>query len=135
MQSYVLMLQTDADDIYITESALSEIGNTIPVQFIANLEEMEQHIASNGEPAVILLNDRGTINRGMQVLKKLKSETIYSHIPVVMLGEYTTQDYIKEIYKAGANTYIIKPSTVAATRKKIETFFNYWFDVAATQER
>ena len=135
MQSYVLMLQTDADDIYITESALSEIGNTIPVQFIANLEEMEQHIASNGEPAVILLNDRGTINRGMQVLKKLKSETIYSHIPVVMLGEYTTQDYIKEIYKAGANTYIIKPSTVAATKKKIETFFNYWFDVAATQER
>ena len=132
MQSYVLMLQTDVDDIYITESALSEIGNTIPVQFIANLEEMEQHIATNGEPAVILLNDRGTMNRGMQVLKKLKSDVAYAHIPVVMLGEYTTHDYIKEIYKAGANTYIIKPSTVAATKKKIETFFNYWFEVAAT---
>ena len=64
MQSYVLMLQTDDDDIFITESTLAEIGNTIPVQFISNLEEMEQHVAKNGEPAVILLNDRGTMNRG-----------------------------------------------------------------------
>ena len=132
MQSYVLMLQTDVDDIYITESTLSEIGNTIPVQFISTLEEMEQHVAKNGEPSVILLNDRGTLNRGLQVLKKLKTNSTYAHIPVVMLGEYTTSDYIKEIYKAGANTYIVKPSSVAATRKKIETFFRYWFEVAAT---
>ena len=132
MQSYVLMLQTDVDDIYITESTLSEIGNTIPVQFISDLEEMEQHIAKNGEPAVILLNDRGTMNRGLQVLKSLKTNAAYAHIPVVMLGEYTTSDYIREIYKAGANTYIVKPSTVAATKKKIETFFSYWFEVAAT---
>ena len=132
MQSYVLMLQTDVDDIYITEAALSEIGNTIPIQFIANLDEMEKHVDANGEPSVILLNDRGTLNRGMQVLKKLKTSEAYAHIPVVMLGEFTTNDYIKEIYKAGANTYIIKPSTVSATRKKIETFFSYWFEVAAT---
>ena len=132
MQSYVLMLQTDDDDIFITESTLAEIGNTIPVQFVSNLEEMEQHVAKNGEPAVILLNDRGTMNRGLQVLKKLKTNATYAHVPVVMLGEYTTNDYIKEIYKAGANTYIVKPSTVAATKKKIETFFRYWFEVAAT---
>ena len=86
MQSYVLMLQTDDDDIFITESTLAEIGNTIPVQFISNLEEMEQHVAKNGEPAVILLNDRGTMNRGLQVLKKLKTNATYAHVPVVMLN-------------------------------------------------
>ena len=132
MQSYVLMIQTDADDILITESALTEIGTGIPVKFIASLEEMEPVVATTGKPAVILLNDRGTLNRGIHLLKKIRSSESYTHIPIVILGEYTTEDYIHEIYRAGANTYIIKPSTVSETRKKIETFFTYWFEVAAT---
>jgi hypothetical protein len=42
----------------------------------------------------------------------------------------SANDYIKDWYKAGVNTFIVKPSSVAATRKKIKTFLEYWFDVA-----
>jgi hypothetical protein len=52
------------------------------------------------------------------------------HVPVVVLGEVSGDDHIKEWYRAGANTFIVKPSTVAATQKKIKTFFEYWFEVA-----
>jgi response regulator RpfG family c-di-GMP phosphodiesterase len=131
MQSYVLMVQTDEDDQYFTRSTLAEIGAEIPVAFINSLEEIEEKVANSGEPSVILLNDRGAVHKGNETLKKLKSHKDYAHIPVVMLGEVTTGDYIRECYRAGVNTYIIKPSTVAATRKKIETFFNYWFNVAS----
>ena len=130
MQPYVLMLQTDPDDRYITESTLDEISNNIPVQFISSLQEVDKTIAEFGQPVVILVNDQGSAQQGPTLVKKLKNNPLYSHIPVVILGEVTTSEYIQECYRAGANTFIIKPSTIVETRKKIATFFSYWFDVA-----
>lgn len=130
MHAYVLMLQTDADDIFITESVLSEIGNSIPVKFIADMQEMDEWIAVSGKPAVILLNDRGATHTDTEILKKIKSHSAYGHIPVIVLGEVSTGEYIRQCYLAGANTFITKPSSIAETRKKISTFFEYWFEVA-----
>jgi CheY-like chemotaxis protein len=132
MQSYVLMIQTDPDDQYITESALTEIGASIPVRFISSVAELGDTITSTGEPSVILLNDRGVFHNGAQVLKELKGDSSYRHIPVVILGEVSSADHIRQYYRNGANTFITKPSSVEGTRKKIETFFKYWFDVAET---
>jgi CheY-like chemotaxis protein len=132
MERYVLMLQTDMDDRYITESTMAEIGASIPVKFIAGLQDMKQAIEESGEPAVILLSDAGAVHRGTEILKQLKRDPSLAHIPVVMLGEISTDDYIRRCYLAGANTFIIKPSTVAGTKKKMETFFEYWFNVAET---
>lgn len=130
MQPYVLMIQTDPDDQYLTESALTEIGNTIPVKFIRDAGELATAVSEWGEPSVILLNDRGVLHKGRAVLEELKSDASYDYIPIVVLGEVSTPDYIRQCYRSGANTFITKPSTVSGTRKKIETFFNYWFDVA-----
>lgn len=130
MEHYVLMLQTDADDKYITESTLAEIGTTVPVQFLGSINELDSFIAAEGQPGVILINDQGAAHHGKKMVTQLKSHPAYGHIPVVILGEVTTEDYIRDCYKAGANTFITKPSTVAATKKKIQTFLEYWFDVA-----
>jgi len=127
---YVLMLQTDPDDRYITESTLSEISVTVPVYFLDGIHQLDNFIATHGDPGVILINDRGAAHLGRELLKQLKSDPVYNHIPVIILGEVTTPEYIRQCYRAGANTFIIKPSTLAATRKKIESFIQYWFEVA-----
>jgi len=91
---------------------------------------MEKFIAENGEPALILLNDRVTFTEREQLLPRLKANPAYSHIPVVVLGERSSPDYVKECYRAGASTFITKPSSVNTTKRKIEMFFSYWFEVA-----
>ena len=130
MESYALMIQADPDDQYLTESILSEIDNGIQVRFIRHYSEIGNLIDKYNEPAVILLNDLGPTHRGLDLLKQIKTDPLHAHIPVVMLGEISTDDYIRKSYLAGANTFITKPSTINATRKKIETFFEYWFNVA-----
>lgn len=131
MERYVAMIQTDEDDQYITESAMREIGSPVPVRYLHSIEDLEKLAGSEGEPAVILLNDAGATRRGNNWLTQLKRHDTYSHIPVVVLGEVSTEEYIRDYYRAGANTFITKPSSVAETKTKIETFFRYWFDVAA----
>ena len=130
MSAYVLMIQTDPDDMFITESTISEIGNEIAVKYVQDLEEMEKMIGQGELPHVILLNDRGPLHTGKELIKKLKANPIIGHLPVVVLGEVTSHDHIRSCYKLGASSYIIKPSSMAATRAKIEIFFNYWFNVA-----
>jgi CheY-like chemotaxis protein len=127
MKPYAIMMQTDADDKDITESILVEINNTIPVKFIANAGELGSVIDTEGQPTVILVNDSFTHTASEQ-LRQLKTDPAYNHIPVVVLGEMVTDEYIRQYYRAGANTYITKPSSIAGTRKKIEAFLKYWFD-------
>jgi DNA-binding NarL/FixJ family response regulator len=132
MEQYVLMLQADADDKDLTESMLNEIGSPIPIRFASGMGDFSLKKAEWGEPAVILMNDRGAAHKGNEVLKLIKSHIAYAHIPLVVLGEMSTPEYIRECYRAGANTFIVKPSSIAETKKKIEGFFKYWFEVADT---
>jgi response regulator RpfG family c-di-GMP phosphodiesterase len=132
MSAYAVMLQTDEDDKYITESALQEINTNVPVIFIASVDELKGVITNSGEPKVILVNDSFR-NTAREQLNQLKADPAYNHIPVVILGEIVAEEYIRQYYRLGASTYIIKPSTIAATKKKIDAFFRYWFDMAEKQ--
>lgn len=128
--NYVLMVQVDEDDKFITEESLREAGISTPVKFLSKIDDLENFIKLESMPSLILLNDRGAVHRGSKLLTGIRGNRNYAHIPIIMLGEVTTPDYIKECYAAGANSYIIKPSTVHATIKKIELFFRYWSEVA-----
>ena len=124
------MIRTDSDDRDLTESALSETGTDVRVKFISDLEELDSFVKKAGEQSLILLNDNDASHKGYDRLKQLKANPAYGHIPVVVLGELSTDDYVRQCYKAGANSFVVKPSTVADTNKKIAGFFNYWSQVA-----
>jgi DNA-binding response OmpR family regulator len=127
---YVIMVQTDEDDRFITESALKETGTNVDLKFVPGLDELDKMVSQSGLPALILLSDRGAISKAVELVIKIRRNFSYTHIPVIVLGEVTTEEYVKECYNAGANSYIIKPSSTAETKEKIETFFRYWFEVA-----
>ena len=129
-RSYAIMVQTDEDDRLITESAIKETGTDVALKFVPGLVEMEKIVSQSGLPSLILLSDRGAISKAVGLVKQLRSNKSYLHIPVIVLGEVTTEEYVRECYEAGANTYIVKPSSTAGTKYKIETFFRYWFEVA-----
>jgi CheY-like chemotaxis protein len=128
MSSYVLMLETDPDDRELTEATLAEMQFSVPVKFLSNIEELDLFTAEQ-TPSVILISDS---NRGLAVklVKQLKADPELNHIPVVVLGERSINSYVKDCYRAGANTFITKPSSLESTRKNIKTFFTYWFEVA-----
>ena len=127
---YVLMLESDPDDRYITEHTLSELGYNYPIKFLTHGKELMNHLSNEEKPFVILLDDNPYGGTGLEVLEKLKSNPEYRHIPVVMISEVATANHVAECYHKGANTVIKKPSTLEGTKEKIGTFFKYWFEVA-----
>jgi len=130
MFSYVLMLQADIDDKDIAESMYKELNMSFPVKYLEDIHQLDALASESGKPTLILLNENSAKDKGTQIVKKLKSNPSYSHIPIVVLGETSPASYVTEYYKAGANTFIVKPSTVELTKKKVDIFFKYWMEVA-----
>ena len=126
---YVLMLENDSDDRYITQSTINELALNIPVRYeywsVSLLKTLE-----NDKPGVILLAYNTSPEDGLEIVKQFRNDKNYSSIAVIVLIEQLPEELIKKYYLAGANTVIKKPSSVEQTSKKIKTFFDYWFGVA-----
>ena len=125
---YVLMLEDDADDRYITESTIRELGYSIPVRFLSYDRELITYLSQSEEPSLILLDYNPVM--GAETLRHLKNHPDFNHIPVVVLSEVASPNHVRQCYQLGANSFIKKPDTADTTKKKIETFFKYWFEVA-----
>ena len=126
------MLEEDLDDRQITESALLDLGFDIPVQYVSYSNELFDLLRSGERPSLILLDYNATPSPAVDILKELKGNINYCHIPTVVLGEGLPERFIKECYALGANSYITKPASNKATKDKIETFFKYWLNVVET---
>jgi CheY-like chemotaxis protein len=129
MNRFVLMLEGDGDDRYITEQTLSELDISVSMQFSSNSAEFFTFLSEERKPALILINYNSVPENGIQVLKRLKENPNYNDIPVVILSDSNLDKYRNECYRYGASSFIKKPDTAKATNQKIASFFNYWFNV------
>ena len=129
MNRFVLMLEGDGDDRYITEQTLSELDIHIAIKFLPDSVEFFNFLSLSDKPVLILIDYNSTPDNGIEVLKKLKSNSTYSDIPVVILSDSDHPKYKNECYQNGVSSFIKKPDTADATNKKIASFFNYWLNV------
>ena len=129
MNRFVLMLEGDGDDRYITQETLSGLDIPVRIKFTSNSTEFFNFLSLPDKPSLLLVDYNSNPDNGIEVLKKLKSSQDYCEIPVVVLSDSDHPRYKNECYRLGASSFIKKPSTIEATNKKITSFFNYWFNV------
>lgn len=129
---FVLMVEDDHDDRFITKTALNELNYDLQIRFLSNGPELFAALNKAEKPILIILDYNLTPETGIQLLQQLKSNDNYKHIPVVILTENTFPELVAECYSCGASSVIKKPDTNELTKSKIDTFFRYWLDVAQT---
>jgi len=126
----IFMLEDDKDEHYLTKQTMEEIGIDASIQFFSKARDLFHHLPTADSPSLILIDNNIAPEGGIEVLKQLKANDLYKTIPVVILSDNNLERYSKEAYLHGASSYIMKPLNMADTRKKIETFFKYWLEVA-----
>lgn len=127
---YVLMLENDQDDRYITQTTLRELGLNIPVRYEYYSPSLLDLIGENDRPSLVLLAYNTTPENGLVIVKEFKTHPGYAHIPVIVLTEELQNEWVRQYYRAGANSVVKKPNSVVLTREKVKAFFDYWFNVA-----
>ena len=129
----ILMLESDPDDRFLTSSVISEFPYQLKLAFVNYGEELFkflEHRRETGDafPSLILLSLTANTSDGLSVLKRLKSNPLYHHIPVIVLTGVKQTSVIKECYALGANSFIEKPSSAYDTNRKIASFLKYWLE-------
>ena len=80
----------------------------------------------NSYPKIILLDLRLPKVDGLEVLTKIKSDPHTRKIPVVVLTSSREDKDIKESYKLGANSFIVKPVNFDSFSEVVIHLGFYW---------
>lgn len=114
-------MKTKQVEILLVEDNLDDAELAIRVFKKNNLGSGLLHVMDGQEALDYLFNDENAIPKiilldlkmprvdGIQVLQRLKSDSIRRVIPVVMLTSSKEQRDIIETYNLGVNAYIVKP--------------------------
>jgi len=129
------LVEDNSDDIDLLMRALKKNGLGNQIHVARDGEEALKYLYSliniHAEltgviPKIILLDLKLPKIDGVEVLRRIKSDSKLSKIPVIAL---TSSDEVKDIeacYKLGVNSYIVKPVDFEKFTQTINTLGAYW---------
>jgi len=87
--------------------------------------ELEWRGDVNDKITLILLDLNLPKICGMDVIKYLKNDSVYCHIPVVVLSTSSDKKTIDEAYENGVDRFVTKPVSYDEFVEKLETLKEY----------
>jgi CheY-like chemotaxis protein len=130
----ILLVEDNPNDVELTLRALKKRNLANKVQVAGDGEEALDFIFGVGRYEgkgvnnlkVILLDLKLPKVSGLEVLQKLKADERTKGIPVVVLTSSHEDRDIKECYKLGVNSYVVKPVEFDAFAKTVVDLGFYW---------
>lgn len=126
----VLIVDDSDDDYEIIASCLLRAGVHNKLVHLRSGAELFEHLKVSPQAAMIMLDVNLPGLSGLSVLARIrKSETI-GLIPVVMLSTSDSPRDINLAHRNGANSYLVKPGSLAAFERLIAAFSSRWLKTA-----
>ena len=131
----ILLVEDNDTDVKITLRAFEKAKIKNNVFVVNDGQEALDFITHQGKytdgkkwprPDLILLDINMPKLSGFDVLKKLKQDSKYNFIPVVMLTSSKSDEDVLKSYQTGAVSFIQKPVSFEVFTKVVDGFNFYW---------
>ena len=125
----ILVVDDDSDDRFTIMNAFKEIQSErlcIPLEHGDQLMKYLASITPDNYPSVILLDLNMPFKDGREVLRELKKDSRYRHIPTVVLTTSASTKDKSTVYKLGANCFVSKPSKLHDFVNVIRSISHMW---------
>ena len=113
----ILLAEDNERDVELTLAALDEhnLANEVVVahdgaealDYLYARGKFSGH--ANGLPVVVLLDLKMPKVDGLEVLRQMRRDTEFKHVPVVMLTSSREEQDLVHSYELGVNAYVVKP--------------------------
>jgi CheY-like chemotaxis protein len=136
----VLYAEDDPDDRLLAEMAHRDSGSANPLVFVGDGEEALEYLRHTGRhlgrgtlprPGVVILDLNMPGIGGGETLSIIRADPLLRRIPVLILTTSTAEADIVMSYDAGANAYIVKPSSFGGLVYIFRALSTFWFDVSS----
>ena len=133
--STLLVVEDEANDRFLIERAVRKARILNPLQMVTNGEEAVSYLTGEGAfadraahplPILVLLDLKLPRRSGIEVLSWIRASPRFHSLPVVVLTSSPDSGDVQRAYKAGANSYLVKPVAFEGLQQMIESLGLYW---------
>jgi len=132
----ILVVEDSPEDFEATRRSLQRGGLLHPLVHVGNGDEALDYLFRRGHfardrtprPRLILLDLNLPGTDGREVLASIKADDDLRQIPVIVFSTSRDHRDVEACYRAGANSYMLKPGSVAELANVILRLKQYWFD-------
>ena len=131
----ILLVEDNEDDVFLMERALKGAGITNPLLVCEDGQEAVDYLSGLGKyadraaypiPSVVFLDLKIPMIRGRDVLAWIRRQSRFENLVVVVLTSSSEPADLKEAYRLGANSYVVKPPTREQLLDLAKAFKWYW---------
>lgn len=114
----VLHVDDDPNDTTLLQVACAKAAVDFELQNIGDGMEVMDYLSGTGKyadrtryqfPGLVLLDMKMPRATGLEILKWIRSQSNSKHLPVIVLSGSELQEDMREAFKIGANSYLVKP--------------------------
>lgn len=136
----ILYVEDNPQDAELTMRALRKaaVGNRI--EWVRDGAEALEFLfqqgrfanRANGLPRLMLLDLKMPKVSGLEVLERIKADERFREMPIVVLTSSGEEPDIRECYRQGVNSYIVKPVDFANFSEAVARVGLYWIAMNRT---
>lgn len=133
----ILLVEDNEDDVFLMRRALKAAQVANPLYVVEDGQEAIDYLSGTGEysdrsaypiPSLIFLDLKLPFLRGHEVLAWIRSQKELETVVVVVLTSSSEPADLKEAYRLGANSYVVKPPTAEQLLDLAQAFKWYWLE-------
>ena len=138
----ILLVEDNEDDIFLMKRSLKSAGITNPLCVVEDGQRAIDYLGGVGEfadrnkhprPSVVFLDLKLPLKSGREVLAWIREQRIENLVVLVLTSSSEPSD-IREAYRLGANSYVVKPPTAAELLELARAFKSYWLEFNLFEE-
>jgi CheY-like chemotaxis protein len=128
----VLLVEDNPADIYLIQTAITELGRDIRLWLVTNGRDALTFLAKElpfvraPSPDLIILDINLPHVHGTEVLAELRALPAYHHTPVVMFTSARRDLEEEHCLQLGANAYVNKPASLEAFFAAVHGMVQQW---------
>lgn len=124
---HILLADDDVDDQFLVHEAFSEISSSIHWEDVNSENELFRRLESSKDlPDLVILDWNLRPGAGESIVQSIRKHPAFCFLPIIVMSTSSISEDITNAYRAGANSYIIKPSSYAELVKTFESLYDFW---------
>lgn len=132
---HILLAKDNETDVLLLRRAIRIAGVKAELQVVRDGQEAVDYLSGRNSfadrsrhplPKLMLLDLQMPRLNGFDVLKILRNDLQFTHLPVIVLTNSENPSDIKRAYELGATSYFCKPDSVEGLDEMIHVLHAYW---------
>jgi CheY-like chemotaxis protein len=133
--SAILLVEDNEDDVFLMRRALKAARVTNPLFLAEDGQQAVNYLSGTGPyhdrsaypvPAIVFLDLKLPLKSGLEVLAWIRAQPELTGLIVVVLTSSNEPSDLREAYRLGANSYLVKPPTAVQLIEMAKAFQWYW---------